>query len=289
MSIFTKITTMRKLSILNWSVMLALICFLVSCEKKNEEDTVTEIENTIDLSAKQSVSDELADDVNDVVVKVLEDNNMVGSRPDSTTPSGCPTVNVTTTTPNAFPKTITIDFGTGCYMTGSPTYRKGVMIVTLSDSLAHTGATASVTFNNYQVDKYKKSGTIKWTNESTMASRKWKREVINVMITDTTSSSSWTHNGVKTFEELGVNTTDPTDDGFNITGNASIVNSAGISRSSAILTPVHKFKNCDHCDRGTIKYIGPNHTAVLDFGNGTCDDQATLTIDGSIVRNITLQ
>lgn len=163
------------------------------------------------------------------------------------------------------------------------------MYIQLSDSLRHPGTTAEVTFNNYYVSGYKKEGLIRWTNQSTAGVRKWKREAINVTITSPTGAS-WTNNAIKTITQVeGQGTLDPMDDAFTISGNATIVNSAGISRSSNILTPVHKRRNCDHCDAGTVQYVGPQHTAVLDFGTGVCDNQATLTIDGSIVRTITLQ
>ena len=163
------------------------------------------------------------------------------------------------------------------------------MVILLSDSLRHPGTTAQVTFDNYYVNGYKKVGMIVWTNQSSVGIRKWKREAINVTITSP-SGASWTHNGVKTVTQVeGVGTLNPMDDAFTITGNATITNAAGVSRSSSILTPVHKRRDCDHCDSGTVQYNGPEHSAVLDFGNGTCDNQATLTIDGSIVRTITLQ
>ena len=46
---------------------------------------------------------------------------------------------------------------------------------------------------------------------------------------------------------------------------------------------------CDNIDRGKIKIQGPNHFAVLDFGDGTCDRIATITIDGNTPRTILLR
>ena len=280
---------MKKLVFLLASSMLLSLLF-ISC-KKNQEDTVSEIETTIDLSNKQATSDDLAEDVNDVMNKALETVELTGTgrtNPGTSSPLACPEITVSS---GAFPKTITLNFGTtGCTMPGSTRVRRGIMNILLSDSLRHTGTTAEVTFNNYYVNGYKKEGMIRWTNLSNASERKWKREAINVTITSPTGAS-WTHNGVKTVTQVeGLSTPlDPMDDAFSITGNATIVNAAGISRSSSVLTPLHKRRDCDHCDSGTVQYNRPEHTAVLDFGNGTCDNQAVLTIDGSITRTITLQ
>ena len=279
---------MRNKSILKFAVVLVFSISLFSCKKNDSESAVSEIETTVDLSSKQATSDELADDVNDVMTSALESVDLAGSRqtPGTINSLACPEISVT---PGAFPKTVTLNFGTtGCTMPGSSTVRRGTMIILLSDSLRHAGTTAQVTFDNYYVNGYKKEGMIRWTNQSTPGVRKWKREAINVIITSP-AGASWSHNGEKIFTQVeGVGTLNPMDDAFTITGNATIVNAAGISRTSVILTPVHKRRDCAHCDSGTIQYTGPNHNAVLDFGNGTCDNLATLTIDGSIVRNITL-
>jgi hypothetical protein len=285
---YTKINTMIKLSLLRWSICLTLTLALFSC-KKDQEDNIAEIENTVDLSSKQAKSDELADDVDNVMNTALESVDLTGSRINGSTINSltCPEISVSA---GAFPKTVTIDFGIiGCTMPGGTTFRRGKMIILLSDSLRRPGATAQITFNNYYINGYKKEGMIRWTNQSSLSVRKWKREAINVTITSP-GGASWTHNGLRIFNQVeGVSTPlDLMDDAFTITGNSTVVNAAGISRSSVIGTPLHKRRDCDHCDSGTIQYTGPNHTAVLDFGNGTCDDQAILTIDGSIIRNITL-
>jgi hypothetical protein len=39
--------------------------------------------------------------------------------------------------------------------------------------------------------------------------------------------------------------------------------------------------------RGTVTITKPNHTAVLDYGEGTCDNIATLSIDGGAATPFT--
>jgi hypothetical protein len=46
---------------------------------------------------------------------------------------------------------------------------------------------------------------------------------------------------------------------------------------------------CDNIDKGTYQIQGPNHVAVIDFGDGTCDNQASISIDGRPARQFTLR
>ena len=90
---------------------------------------------------------------------------------------GCATVTVTPQL--GFPKTIVIDFGTGC-SSNNGTTRKGKINVVLSDSLRKSGSTAVMTFVGYYVNRFQKEGTITWTNISTPTSKdgnvKWTME-----------------------------------------------------------------------------------------------------------------
>ena len=78
------------------------------------------------------------------------------------------------------------------------------------------------------------------------------------------------------------------DDIFLITGNASVTNAAGARRTATILSALQKKYICRNIDKGSIKFQGPNHIAVLDYGNGECDNIATISINGRPSRTITL-
>ena len=41
--------------------------------------------------------------------------------------------------------------------------------------------------------------------------------------------------------------------------------------------------------KGIVEIVKNDHKAVLDFGNGTCDDLATITIDGGVAKEIHLK
>lgn len=259
---------------------------LISCKKDSVVDT-TEIETTFDLSGKQAIADGLTEDANDVLDETVESQNLSGAR-EPLVASGTATCAQVTVSPGAFPKTITLDFGAGCTSNNGIT-RSGIVTIVLSDSLRHNGTTATMTFQNYYVNGYHKEGTITWTNTSTASTRSWHREVANGRIT-APDGRSWTHSSSRDITQVaGVNTPRVLiDDAFSVTGNGTVTNSNGVTRTSTILTALHKMVACAHIDQGSIKYQGPNHYATLDFGNGTCDNIATISIDGYTPRTITL-
>jgi hypothetical protein len=61
---------------------------------------------------------------------------------------------------------------------------------------------------------------------------------------------------------------------------------AEISRAEST-TPLKKTNNCRCIQKGTDTIKVNNEASIIDFGNDTCDDDATLTTNG-VVRNIKL-
>lgn len=268
--------------------MLSLAIGFNSC-KKNDETTAQEFENTFELSGDQAVSNNLSQDAEDVFLEVAQDNNIAGNFAPEPVNNIIPCATVTITPAVGFPKTIVIDFGTGCTSPNGVT-RIGKINIVLSDSVRSTGSTAVMTFVNYFVSGFKKEGIITWTNTSLPGSRSWQRKVENGKIT-APDGRYWLHSGIRNVEQTaGVNTPNTIlDDVFSITGNHTVTNAAGNTRVITTLTPLQKKVICENIDKGTIKVQGPNHYAIIDFGDGTCDRLATISIDGRAPRTILLR
>jgi hypothetical protein len=77
-------------------------------------------------------------------------------------------------------------------------------------------------------------------------------------------------------------------DVYHITGSHNIIASNGNTLSATVTQPLEVALNCHWIKSGTIEM---QHTLlplmVFDYGNGTCDDQATVTIKG-VTYDITL-
>ena len=268
-----------------------LLLSIASCKKEKTTDT-TDVAATIELSTAQGRADNLTQDANEVLNEAAVSNNFMGS---SFTANGVQTAGilscatVTVTPLMGFPKNIVIDFGpTGCTSPNGVT-RKGKILVTVTDSLRIPGSVATMTFQNYFVNNWKKEGTITWTNTSTPGIKSWHRVCQNGKIT-APNGNYWLHSGAQDIvQTAGVAThLNLMDDVYSITGARTVTNAAGITRTGTILTALQKKTICDWIDKGTYRVQGPNHVAIIDYGNGTCDNIATVSIDGGAAQTITL-
>ncbi len=268
---------------------LALFVLITSC-KKDTNNTDPEVETTFVLSENQAVSEAAADDVNALFFEASVNAGLMGWRTNQAFQSNnslsCATVSVS---PGAFPKTIVIDFGTGCLSPDGFT-RKGKINIVLSDSVYNTGSTAVMTFDAYYVQDFKVEGTITWENTSTPNGISWTREISNGKVTAPAGNYYWLHVGTKYVSQSAGAATpfNLLDDVYSVTGNHTVTNPSGASRSATVTEALEKKVICHNVSKGKIKLQGPAHFAIIDYGDGTCDRAATISIDGNPPRTFLL-
>ena len=279
------------MKIKSFLVAITLVSFAFSFNSCKKNDAADEMETTFELSGDQAIADNLTEDANDVFMEVAIDNNLAGNLvPDPIiTNNIIPCATITITPASGFPKTILIDFGVSCTDQRGNT-RSGKIRIVLSDSVRKTNSTAVMTFENYFVNSYKKEGTITWTNTSTPGTRSWTRRTENGKVT-APDNRYWLHSGIRyVVQTAGVNTPmNLLDDIYSITGTHSVTNSSGKTRDCNVLDALQKKTACHNIDKGTLKVQGPNHYAIINFGDGTCDNLATISIDGRPARTIILR
>ena len=279
------------MKIKSFLVAITLVSFAFSFNSCKKNDPADEMETTFELSGDQAIADNLTEDANDVFMEVAIDNNLAGNLvPDPIiTNNIIPCATITITPASGFPKTILIDFGVSCTDQRGNT-RSGKIRIVLSDSVRKTNSTAVMTFENYFVNSYKKEGTITWTNTSTPGTRSWTRLTENGKVT-APDNRYWLHSGIRyVVQTAGVNTPmNLLDDIYSITGTHSVTNSSGKTRDCNVLDALQKKTACHNIDKGTLKVQGPNHYAIINFGDGTCDNLATISIDGRPARTIILR
>lgn len=78
------------------------------------------------------------------------------------------------------------------------------------------------------------------------------------------------------------------DDVYSVTGDHTVTNPSGASRSATVTEILEKKVICHNVTKGKIKLQGPNHFAIVDYGDGTCDRVATISIDGNPPRTFLL-
>jgi hypothetical protein len=270
------------------------ILTLYSCKKESSTNTDPEtvIEQTFELTADQATADMMTEDDNDLLSEAAEEKQLLGNFVPETLVSNnllvCATITVTPQ--NTFPKTIVIDFGPTNCVDSNGVSRRGKINIAISDTLRRPGSTAVMTFDHYFVNDFKREGRHTWTNTSQPGTRSWQRKVENGRIT-APGGRFWLHTSLRDVVQThGVATPrNLRDDIFSTTGNASVTNPANITRTAVILEALQKKYECPFIDKGRVKFQGPNHFSILDYGDGRCDRLATISIDGRAPRIITLR
>lgn len=88
-------------------------------------------------------------------------------------------------------------------------------------------------------------------------------------------------NHVKEWIE-GYPTRESNDDAFLLTGSWKITHPSGTVQTGSIKLPLRKESDCTYVVKGSVEIIHKNTNILLDFGDGTCDDLATLEIKGKL-------
>jgi hypothetical protein len=208
----------------------------------------------------------------------------------------CVKVTITPLQPNVFPKTVVLDFGAGCTSHGH--FRAGKITTVYTGRLLEPGKSATTTFDNYKIDSITVTGTHKISNTTAAGAnqRQFKIEVTDAKLSKTSGNyEEWNATRIQTQIE-GNGTVLPADDIFRITGNSSGKTKKGdllVSWTSEIQEPLIKKFTCPWFSQGTIKTernglpANSKWIGVLSFGDGTCDNKATLTVNGT-THQITL-
>jgi hypothetical protein len=171
------------------------------------------------------------------------------------------------------------DFGNGCLDNDGRT-KKGILWLYFYNNFHYANATVKVIPDNYYVDNVKYDGTIMLTNNGNYS---YTRTITNGVC----SNNSWTikYDGTATFSwTSGYNTpNDLTDDIYSYTENSTGINRQGKSFTVTTSSALIKKYSCKWISSGVLE-IKPEGlaTRIIDFGNGTCDNTATLTINDRV-------
>jgi hypothetical protein len=276
---------------------LALLLFAVSCKKDSTQSANDSqaTDQVVEAGKSEIILQSAFDDVFDNSagidgVTAGEDLGIYGSAgigifPGQATEEPavrCFTVTVTPKDKGVFPKTVVIDFGAGC--TAREHLRKGKIITVYSGPLSVPGNTAVTTFDGYQVDSFKIEGkhTILNSSEPGGNHRSFTRKVENARITNLNSNFWLSWSGTRVMKQLEGNGTPlyPIDDIYQFTGGMKGENANGKTWSSEIVTPLVKAFSCRWISKGTVQIRVNDTVGVLDFGNGDCDNTATVTVNG---------
>jgi len=297
----------------NFLILIGLCLILFSCKKENSQNTVdtqeielSKVASEGDAQSEQSYS-QIFDDVMGTSDEVgVYGTGIFGREYGLDTSQRCFTVRVERpNAPQPFPVIVVITFPQSGCMGPDGRVRRGQIKTTYTNRLIVPGAESITTFLNYSIDSVTVGGTYKVKNMvepiqitifPPQYNHKWLINVVGGRLGYPNGNVvEW--NSTKTIEQVeGSHTLPIQDNVFKIIGSsngASIRNYVSTWWNSETIEPLFKRTTCRWIVKGKIRTVRRNLSntspwvGILDFGNGTCDNIATLNVNGNI-RTITL-
>jgi hypothetical protein len=287
------------------TITLTFALFLASCAKNGEQSTQTPQQTNTQISLEADAAGEIVYD--DVFNNVMGVNAPIGiggtgvfepanpGQPGPLDPAkpSCFTVSFDfLAAPDTFPVKVTLDFGTGCVGKDGRT-RKGKIITVYTGHILVPGSVAETTFDGYSVNDIKVEGTHRVENKSLPGAFTFETKVINGKLTAVNGDFvNWNRTRTIAQVEGWATPLNPADDAFSIVGSGSGTVQKGnktATWTSSNIEPLIKRFDCHWIVKGKQaiqRNDGPQ--GILDFGNGDCDNKATITVNGVSVE-ITLK
>lgn len=188
------------------------------------------------------------------------------------------------------PRRITIDYGTVNCLCRDGRYRRGMIFIDYTGTRGISGSTANMTFRNYYVNDRGIAGSRNLVYGTSTQGNPQRTTQFNLTITHPGHPGSMSRQGQRIREKIaGDSTATLMDDTYLITGYGSGSNSNGTTYTHSIVIPLRKEGACRWLVSGSIQFSRNGQTTrTLDFGNGACDDQASITNSRGGTRTITL-
>jgi hypothetical protein len=189
------------------------------------------------------------------------------------------------------PYKLVIDFGQSNCQCNDLKYRRGKIIVQFTGSYWATGTVITYSFDNYYINDNQILGTKVVTNKGRNAQNNlWWETVVNGSVVKANNGGTFTWNSTREHEWASGESTlfQWWDDVYLVTGSASGTGTDGKTYTITITNPLMKKLNCEWIASGTMNIqIQDIPLITLDYGNGTCDNFATATVNGqSYVVNL---
>jgi hypothetical protein len=190
-----------------------------------------------------------------------------------------PTVTVTDTVKYpGWPRTMTINYGPGVADSSDGRTRSGIITVSFSNYWHRPGTTATVTYTGYSVNNISYVGGVTlYRNTDT---------TFTVTVTGAIcKTANWniTFGASRVFTWVqGRGDTVAAHSLFSITGTSNGMDRNQVNYTAAVSKALVRSSGCGYITSGTIEITPAGLSKrTVDFGNGNCDNSATVTIDGN--------
>jgi hypothetical protein len=274
-------------------VLLLMATLFFACTKSAtdtaEIDTNKSDNQAITAAADQAVVRTIYDDLFDIALEVGADNslNQTGRKaPNSALAAKlgqCYEPVVDDITKDQWPKTVLIKFGAGCAdKTGR--VRAGNIQVIFSGYFYYPGSIIIIKPLTYTVNGMKVTGTETITNISTSEAQKFTAVVTDGTVTLDTIMVNFNSNATITQTDGLGDLKMVDDDVFSITGTDSLSYPGGIGASIVVNEDgaLERRLECPWFGKGKALVTVNGVSATINYGNGICDDSATIDLGDKI-------
>lgn len=267
-------------------VALVAVVLFASCSKENNDTASAFTATDVELNAK---IDQISNDVADIIDDQYATQNPTGKTITEAEVNLLPACATVTTTFTNTSWTKRLDFGTtGCALMPNGAVLRGVIIISGSLNYTLQNYVISYSFENFYHNEVLVQGNRTVTRSlqsSTYLAAIHPVNVMDINMTFTVAGEVYTRVGTRTREFIEGFDTRPlwSDNIYVVTGSWVTTFPNGNVHTNTIsnVEPLRIRMNCDYrIVKGTVNITRPNHTAILDYGSGTCDNIATLSIDG---------
>jgi hypothetical protein len=258
------------------------LIFSTSCER--EELSGFTPENLMLQAENETVAEAVLQQVEDQIDKEISRLENVNFNPlllKSATVGACdPVVTVKTAEKSPFPKTITLDWGTGCTDTEG-NLRAGKVVVHITGPYWEKNTVRTAKLEDYRFNDFKVKGERKEVNKGTNAQGHFLFETDHSLTFTKAGNGElicdrdWKRNREY---DRGTDLSSTADDQVWVTGSAK-VDKNDLSMVREITVTLYRKITCAHFMSGVITtFVNKEKVATLDYGKeGECDNQAVWT------------
>ena len=276
--------TQKIASIITSLFLLGMI--LVSCN--NENDSITDDSSSAELSEAFETTeiDDVSENVNDIVENAyfeLSSNNLSKSEDSKTHNnnrflSECVTITKVITSENI---AVTLDYGDAC-TTKKEDVLSGKIQMLISPNLEDKSVVIDYSFDNFYFNDKKIEGSVNKIRTRSNENEN-PQAVINrdIKIIWQDASFSLIKGERKREWVEGADNMLWADNVFSITGSWTITKRDGNIRTSTIVEPLIRNMACKFLISGIVEIEKTDKKKILDYGDGECNDLASLTVDGT--------
>jgi hypothetical protein len=260
-------------------VLVAIISLLAACRKKEDANPPQLSQEQVARLFKTNLS--VVNSFGDVIGRKDKAKSVAANgRFTEQTEGDCPVISYSIDNNGGFGAMIAVDYGNGC--PADPFNQKGKAAFKYFYSASNI-TNIALTYTNYRFLTSGLDGTAKasYLYDASFGNR-FDSETINLRVADSLNGT-YNYNSQFVYKQVNGHLTpwNPFDDIYEISGAGTSVNNQNIQAKFEITQPLVQKFNCHYIVSGKAKLTVPGTDASIDFGNGTCDNTATVTINGN--------